>query len=389
MQRTRCVACRSDKLELLRTVPDFPLNSNSEPSPTLEDRQDMLLGTCTECHQIQLLQLAELKKLYKGGHNASIIGELWQNHYKELSKFILDNIPLFTSSRVLDIGDPNYKVARELLGFHGEWIAMDPNCRDAGPQGNWGWNGSVKLTSMRTFFDDKFDSKLEVDVVLHSHLFEHIYTPLDFLEQVRRILTPDGYMCFSVPNMQHIGLSGAWPFTGVFLEHTYHLSEHCLRYMLHQTGFKIVSTRAYGNHSTFYLVKKATEPATSASLQLDLALLTAYNVQSLGWFASSLDVLQKLIHSVETAEAPIYVYGAHYLSQVLLQLLGGKVKVLGIIDKDPAKQGKYLTGSSSPTYGLEIIPTVTERIVIGHCGLYKDEIYRQLRALNSTVKLVQ
>ena len=41
-----------------------------------------------------------------------------------------------------------------------------------------------------------------VDLFIHSHLLEHIYEPLDFLNLINQYLKKDGMHIFSLPNMK-------------------------------------------------------------------------------------------------------------------------------------------------------------------------------------------
>jgi len=54
-------------------------------------------------------------------------------------------------------------------------------------------------------------------VIVHSHLFEHIYEPNLFLTKCYNLLDSDGEMFFGVPNIQNIADEQLCPFLGIFL----------------------------------------------------------------------------------------------------------------------------------------------------------------------------
>ncbi|MCW1376584.1 class I SAM-dependent methyltransferase, partial [Campylobacter jejuni] len=76
------------------------------------------------------------------------------------------------------------------------------------------------------------------DTITHSHTFEHIYNPHEFLEEISSALMGGGKMIFSLPNMEK------WlenKFTNCLnFEHTIFLSENILEFLLQKHKFKII-----------------------------------------------------------------------------------------------------------------------------------------------------
>ena len=73
---------------------------------------------------------------------------------------------------------------------------------------------------------------------IHSHLFEHIYSPVEFLELIKGILKEDGYHIFSIPNLNQMIIntqSNAMNF-----EHPYFLEENLIDQILKSLGFEIL-----------------------------------------------------------------------------------------------------------------------------------------------------
>ena len=91
------------------------------------------------------------------------------------------------------------------------------------------------INFIREFFDDNITNLVneKIDVILHSHLFEHIYEPNIFLKNCFDLLSDDGEMFFSVPNMQFMADNSIVPFFGVFFEHTIFLNKEAIRSIRH------------------------------------------------------------------------------------------------------------------------------------------------------------
>jgi len=110
----------------------------------------------------------------------------------------------------------------------------------------------------------KFSNKL-FDVVIMSHLLEHLHNPLKVLKEICRILKDKGHLVISLPNFES---SGARLFKQYWYpldapRHLYHFSLKTLEMLLKKTGFEILKAKynPQSNHinitkSLDYLTKK-------------------------------------------------------------------------------------------------------------------------------------
>lgn len=85
------------------------------------------------------------------------------------------------------------------------------------------------------------------DVILASHLIEHLNDPRNFLLEVFRILKKDGYFFVTTPNISgfQARLFGSNWRSAIF-DHLYLFSKRTLSKLLKDTGFKIESCRTWG-----------------------------------------------------------------------------------------------------------------------------------------------
>lgn len=82
------------------------------------------------------------------------------------------------------------------------------------------------------------------DLVVMSHLLEHLDDPVGFLEQSSSLLKPEGYLYIAVLNLNFYNDNSLWRrhvdrtlFAGT---HITGISEHSLRLMLAKAGYKII-----------------------------------------------------------------------------------------------------------------------------------------------------
>lgn len=114
----------------------------------------------------------------------------------------------------------------------------------------------------RAFCDDVVVASLETsewaealkgrhfDTVVAADVLEHLHAPQACLQQLAELLTPDGRLVVSVPNIAHSGvlaqlLQGEFTYTDIGLldrSHVHFFTRHSLGELLHANGFKVAQT---------------------------------------------------------------------------------------------------------------------------------------------------
>jgi SAM-dependent methyltransferase len=87
----------------------------------------------------------------------------------------------------------------------------------------------------------------EFDLVLASHLIEHLNDPASFVKEVFRILAPAGRFMVTTPNIAGLQarlLKGRW--RSAIFDHLYLFSVKTLSALLEKTGFRIEKTVTWG-----------------------------------------------------------------------------------------------------------------------------------------------
>jgi len=94
--------------------------------------------------------------------------------------------------------------------------------------------------------ENKFPSD-SFDVILASHLIEHLNDPFSFLTETRRILKKDGFIFITTPNISgfQARLYGSRWRCAIF-DHLYLFSKRTLSKMLKNAGYKIESCHTWG-----------------------------------------------------------------------------------------------------------------------------------------------
>ena len=196
---------------------------------------------------IQLNPLIPLKKLYEKSHGSGTVGKLWDKHHKNFAKFISS----FKLKNLIEIGAGHGQLIKNYFDYEpkSKWIVVEPNPTIKNDQ---------RIKIYKCLFDKNFKIPSHVDGVIHSHVIEHLYNPIDLLKNINNKIKKNTLHIFSVPNLK-IMLQRKYT-NALNFEHTLFLDESVIEELLKVTGFKIIKKKYFMNdHSIFYATKKTSK----------------------------------------------------------------------------------------------------------------------------------
>lgn len=332
--------------------------------------EDLSISQCINCNTIQIDKLIPLDILYSDSHNLISVGKIWKDYFNLLIKELSI---LSKNKTILEIGDPSGKLANNLYDYI-EWFIVDSNK-------NTNIIFNKNITFIQKFFDNTFTIDKNIDLIVHSHLFEHLYKPNDFLKKCYDILSKDGEMLFGVPDMDFIAKNKLSPFLGLFFEHTIFLNKENITYMLNKNGFKIIKILEYKNHSHIYHIKK------SDTIKYDKIFITDYKnllYETLNKYKIIIDYYNNVINN---SNIDVYIHGASYNTQFLLSMGLNCQKIIGIIDNSIEKHNKFFYGFDIKIYNPEIIKNKKIILIIPE-NLYQKEIKEQMININNSLIII-
>jgi SAM-dependent methyltransferase len=126
--------------------------------------------------------------------------------------------PLAYSSSEIGCGDGRIVGLAQELGWKAEALAFDPDTAATAVRRNLKVQCGRQKT--RTIPDNSFD------LILVKHVIEHLQDPMGSLNEIRRILRPDGSLILTSPNASgggHRHFAAEW----VHLDPPRHLAPFC------------------------------------------------------------------------------------------------------------------------------------------------------------------
>lgn len=358
IKRNQCVVSGSKKWETLYTFKDFPVFMGCTEKPQETDlKADMEWIFFSDSGMIQLREPLPLDIVYSEFHNSGCVGRLWELHHSKFAEFIGKTKP----KNILEIGGGHGILSLNYDKIDNtNWTIIEPNPT---PLKN------VKANFIKGFFDENFKTEFSIDAVVHSHVFEHLYDPKSFIENISNILEEGKELIFSIPNMNEMLRRKYTNFLN--FEHTYFLSEEFVYFLLSSNNFEIKDKKYFmEDHSIFFRAVK------NKSITKTLLGGEAFNNKSLflGYVKHHIELTKELNQKIHNTGSNVYLFGAHVFSQYLFSFGLEQSKISFILDNDVKKQGKRLYGTDLFVKSPKTLSEEKNPVVILRAGVYNEEI---------------
>lgn len=368
--RNECPITENKNIEILNNR-KFPLFCGCTEQKIEDDLiYEEEFAICKDSGVLFLNKLIPLEILYKNGHYAGSVGKIWDEHHKAFADFIANA----DSSNILEIGGGHGKLSQNYLKFkNANWTIIEPDSKHKFDNVNY----------IDGFFSKNICQDTKYDAIVHSHTFEHIYNPNEFLHEISDSLSGGGYMIFSLPNMQK------WlenKFSNCLnFEHTIFLNENLLEYLLSINKFKIIKKEYFQEHSIFYLTKKC-DDLKEVKLHNDYIKNKNLFLDMRNFYKEKTCYLNEILKNTYKS---IYLFGAHLFGQNLIYSGLDISKIKYILDNDANKQEKRLYGTSLFVKSPKILKDDDNSLVILNAGVYNEEIKKDiLENINPEVYII-
>ena len=359
-----------EDLETIYTIKNFPVYMGATDGKKEEDQfADMCFQISKSSGMVQLNPLVDLNVVYQSSHNSGAIGQVWKDHHQALANFIIK----FGKNSVLEIGGYSGILANNCLNHnpHLDWTIIDPHVKP--------FDSKIKV--LNSFFDHTFESDQQYDVIVHSHLIEHVIDLNAFMKTCHDHLKDDGLMIFSFPNFykfindRHTNCLN--------FEHTFCLDEISLERLLSVNSFKFVEKQYfYEDHHIFCCVKKS---------EVELNSFPSRYEENKNIFLEYFDDLNIFIHKANDIlenEPVAFMFGGHVTSQFLISMGLNQDLITCLLDNDSKKHNRRLYGTNLMIKSPQILSNFESPILILKNSLFDKEIKEQVLSINPNVRIL-
>ncbi len=361
IKRNKDTINQLEDLEYLYKFKNFPIFMGCTNQPIEKDKLiDMQWQISKKSGIIQLNPLLPLDVLYEEPHGSGNIGSIWSQHHKQFAKFIQKQMP----QSVLEIGGLHGILSKEYMKENNvDWKILEPNPSPA---------PDVHVTYIKGFFDEKFNFDGQIDTIIHSHVFEHVYYPNEFIFHISNFLKDGQKLIFSIPNLEEMLKK---KYTNCLnFEHTLFLTEPYINYLLSKHGFRQLDKQYFlDDHSIFYTFEK---DSNVDIIKLPKNLYKHNKELYLDYIKYHKKLIEDLNRKISNVNKThqIFLFGAHIFSQHLIQFGLNISQVVCLLDNDTNKQTKRLYGTNLIVKSPMVLKDVERPIIILKAGVYNDEI---------------
>ncbi len=357
----------TNTMEHLFTIDNFPVYmgcvDDLDFSKDLHEK--LIFDICKKTGFIQIRNTLPLDITNKFPHNDGV-GKTWKEHNDKFVEFIQTH----NTKNVLEIGGGSGNLAKQFVETNQDciwWNIIDKNCGGISHQ---------KINVIREWVTSNTDLS-KYDVIIHSHLLEHVIDPKRFFLDIRNKANDDVTHIFSVPNL-YLWMKNKFTNTLNF-EHTTFITEPIIDNLLISCGFKIQKKYYFKDHSIFYSCKKT-----------DISEISLYdNYEFYKSLFKDFIIHNEQIIQKANESGPFYLFGAHIFSQHLIALGLNTENVIEIIDNSKMKYKKRLYGTKFVINNPTVLKDKISPIVLVRAGAYTEEIKEDiLTNINPNTKFI-
>lgn len=194
-----------------------------------------------------------------------------------------------------------------------------------------------------------------VDVMIVRHVAEHAHDLPAFIDAIRVMVKPRGYIVWEVPDCERVLMMGDC--TTVWEEHQYYFTSYTFKRVLLDAGFKVVDYASVPyvlENSLVAIVQEGREPARS-----DDSVAVAAEIERAQYFVQKVHARSIAVHNKleywRRTRGEIALFGAGHLSCAFLSLMEVSPLICCVIDDNPNKKGLQMPVGGLHIAGSEVL----------------------------------
>jgi hypothetical protein len=358
-ERLNCTICNSLEFETINSFPKYPIMAISNDSVS-EYYYDYNLFVCNICKCLQLRYLVDPKILYSDIYMNATFSPSWTEHHIHFSNFILNNT---TESVFLEVGSNKGDLYKLMLKErYVEFTAVDM------------WKHK-DLPSEIKYIEgncETFDYKGYNTIIL-SHVFEHLYSPLKFIENIRNAGVSTIFI--SIPNFDQLVKKQS--LLTIYSQHTFYCGFDYITYMFSLFNYRCEISYSYDGNCESNMFKFVFDITTlpNALPSTDIQLYKAI-------YVDKVNRIRDIEVNPNSYIMPSGIYG-----QLYYYIINNKDNIIGFLDNNLQRHKNKLYGTDKLVYLPSSIQYGNTTVIVCEC-LYRDEIISGLKAICDSTNIV-
>ena len=384
-----CPVCQSRDWSEFVVIKEVPVICN-QLLLTREDalgvpRGDIRLGFCSCCGHVFNSAFDPRKIEYDQVYENSLhFSPHFQKYAKSLAKRLVKNHELYRKD-IVEIGCGNGDFLSLLCELgQNNGVGFDPSYD--------GDNNSSRHGGHFTVIPDLYSERYadyKADFICCRHVLEHINSPRDFIEMIRRTVGNrlDTSIFFEVPNVMFTleGL-GIWD---LIYEHCHYFSEFSLVYLFNACSFKENHVKeAFGGQFLYIDALPVKQRCHSQAKQKDVENILGCVQTFSEKYYGKLYAWKSELENMANAGKRVVMWGAGSKGVTFLNALGVRDEVEYVVDINPRKNDMYIAGTGHKIVQPEFLRNYRPHTVIIMNPNYVEEIANMMREMDLSSDLI-
>ena len=380
------------KLELIDLGSSPPSNAylSAEGLLAPEKTYPLKVMVCEQCWLAQTLDFAQADELFSAEYAYfSSFSTTWLQHADRYVADMVERFHLDRDSRVVEVASNDGYLLQYVKARGISCFGIEPTASTARAAREKG------IETLESFFGAELGASLaaagkQADLMAANNVLAHVPDINDFLSGFTNLLKPDGVATFEFPHL--LRLLEQNQFDTIYHEHFSYLSLTALETVFAACGlavFDVEEIQTHGGSLRVFVQRAASgrravsdRVATVLARESAAALAAAAGYQGFQSRAETVknDLLAFLIEAKRQGKR-VAAYGAAAKGNTLLNFAGIRRDLIPyVVDRNPAKQGKFLPGSRIPIVDeARLLADRPDYVVILPWNL-KFEVMDQLRS---------
>lgn len=320
---------------------------------------------CHGCWLVQTEDYATADELFAADYAYfSSFSESWLAHSRAYVNTMVERFGIGASSMVIEVAANDGYLLQYVKAAGIPCLGVEPTASTAKAARGRG------IEIVERFFGEELATELvagglRADLMVANNVLAHVPDINDFVRGFTELLRDSGVATFEFPHLA--SLIREVQFDTIYHEHFSYLSFTAIKGIFERNGLQVFDVEklpVHGGSLRVYVQQKAggRRPASGAVArllhhedELGLCRLETYK----GFQARAEKIKNDLLRFLLTARAEgkrVAAYGAAAKGNTLLNFAGIRGDLVNyVVDRNPAKQGKFMPGSRIPIVAEEVL----------------------------------
>jgi SAM-dependent methyltransferase len=343
---------------------------------------------CQECWLVQTEDYAHCAELFSADYvYFSSFSTTWLQHAERYVEAMVSRFGLDSSSRVVEVASNDGYLLQYVQARRISALGIEPTASTATAARARGQEVIEEFFGV-ALAQRLVDKGIRADLMVANNVLAHVPDINDFVSGFSVLLKSSGVATFEFPHLQRL-IEGI-QFDTIYHEHFSYLSLTTVRRICSENGlavFDVEELPTHGGSLRVFAQRSDTGvlPTESAVEKMLLREMTA-GMDSTVFYAGfqkradalKNDLLTFLLEAARTGKR-MAGYGAAAKGNTLLNYAGVRPDLIAyVVDRNPAKQGKWLPGSRIPVVAEDRLRMDRPDYVLILPWNLKDEVVAQL-----------